>query len=447
MARKVFISFLGTNNYVETYYTLGDIKSSKPVRFIQESLIDFVCELWSKDDEIIVFCTSESYKKNWLDDGHVGDKVLDVEKKGLGGILDRKNLTPNFTYKTISEGFSEIEVWDIFEEVFKHIQPGDSIYLDVTHAFRSIPIFSTVLMNYAKILKNSNVISVYYGAFEKLGPAYKVKELPLEERIAPIIDLTNVIKLQEITQATNEFLSFGKMGALAMSIEQIDGASSRRERRMNQYIGNLRRALSEIDDSIASCRIKSLTEAKQIKNFFDSYNSLIEKDLLIPAQKKVFEKVYEKMSRFVPEQSNMNVVHAALFAYENKMLQQAYTLGYEIIITFVEEKLSNYKANFINSSTSLSKEVAFRNFTSSILGIKEEDIEKEKFKEPLLSNKEATIEILKFPWIDQLRKEVWLLQNNRNIINHGKGDNKFEDLETQFYQAFESSLKILEIKI
>ena len=37
MSRKVFISFLGTNNYVLCKYSIGGI-DSKPVRFVQEAL-------------------------------------------------------------------------------------------------------------------------------------------------------------------------------------------------------------------------------------------------------------------------------------------------------------------------------------------------------------------------------------------------------------------------
>ena len=55
MARKVFISFLGSNNYLETYYSLEDEKSKRPVRFIQEDLVKRLCNEWTKDDRILIF--------------------------------------------------------------------------------------------------------------------------------------------------------------------------------------------------------------------------------------------------------------------------------------------------------------------------------------------------------------------------------------------------------
>ena len=77
------------------------------------------------------------------------------------------------------------------------------------HPFRSIPIFSAILLNYARLLKNTNLIAIHYGAFEKLGPATEVKLIPLEERIAPVLDLMTLVSLQDWTVAAHEFINFG----------------------------------------------------------------------------------------------------------------------------------------------------------------------------------------------------------------------------------------------
>ena len=79
MARKVFISFLGSNNYLETYYSFEGKKSEHPVRFIQEDLVKRLCNEWTKDDRILIFCTDDSKTKNWLNDGH-GDEKLEDRK-------------------------------------------------------------------------------------------------------------------------------------------------------------------------------------------------------------------------------------------------------------------------------------------------------------------------------------------------------------------------------
>ena len=49
MARKVFISFLGTTNYVQSIY-VADSFSSTPTRFVQQALIELKCKEWTEKE-------------------------------------------------------------------------------------------------------------------------------------------------------------------------------------------------------------------------------------------------------------------------------------------------------------------------------------------------------------------------------------------------------------
>ena len=88
MARKVFISFLGTTNYLETYYQIEE-KKYGPVRFVQEALADHICSNWTSEDKIFIFYTTQSsetkelgsYELNWLDIGQ-SKAVSEIETKG-----------------------------------------------------------------------------------------------------------------------------------------------------------------------------------------------------------------------------------------------------------------------------------------------------------------------------------------------------------------------------
>lgn len=86
MARKVFISFLGTNNYLQTHYELNG-KHSPVVRFIQQALIGFLCKDWTENDSILIFYTggaNGAYVKNWLDNGQTFfNEDEQIEKVGL----------------------------------------------------------------------------------------------------------------------------------------------------------------------------------------------------------------------------------------------------------------------------------------------------------------------------------------------------------------------------
>ena len=95
MARKVFISFLGTGNYLQTHYELNGEKSA-PVRFVQEALISFLCKDWTENDRIFIFCTKGaegSETKNWFDNGHTKvNEDAEIEKIGLEHRLRNLNL-------------------------------------------------------------------------------------------------------------------------------------------------------------------------------------------------------------------------------------------------------------------------------------------------------------------------------------------------------------------
>ena len=122
MARKVFISFLGTNNYVLCKYSIGGI-DSKPVRFVQEALIEHLCQEWTEKDRIFIFCTSKdttgengSKEINWFDNGQT--KISDdSEKIGLKHRLQdlkkQMGLCTPIEQFDIEAGFSEEEIWEI----------------------------------------------------------------------------------------------------------------------------------------------------------------------------------------------------------------------------------------------------------------------------------------------------------------------------------------------
>ena len=135
MPRKVFISFLGTNNYVLCRYDIGE---AAPVRFVQEALIEHFCKEWSEDDRILIFCTSKektgengSKEINWFDNGQ--PRVTDEsEKIGLQHRLQdlkaRIGLKAQIEEHDIKAGFTEEEIWDIFDTVYAEEENGITAY-------------------------------------------------------------------------------------------------------------------------------------------------------------------------------------------------------------------------------------------------------------------------------------------------------------------------------
>ncbi|MBF1473397.1 TIGR02221 family CRISPR-associated protein [Prevotella pallens] len=423
MARKVFISFLGSNNYLETYYSFEGKKSEQPVRFIQEDLVKRLCNEWTKDDRILIFCTDDSKTKNWLNDGH-GDEKLE----GLEYRLKSLKLPIQIEMTEISEGFSEEEIWSIFNSVYGKLQEEDEIYFDVTHSFRSIPLFSTILFNYAHYLKRTNLVGVYYGAFEKLGPAYMVRHIPVEERIAPIIDLTSIVRLQELTSAANNLHQYGKMSTLSDLISVVEGKG-----KVKQDVNCIKKKMKEFDLAISTCKLDVIKDGKLIGELQERIKAVKEIPTLSQAHRELIAKVENEINVFKPIDTYENVETAVDWARKYGMIQQAYTLAEELTISKVKDFLLP-KYEILRTEDNKMCRV----FISALLSL---DIKREEYKNEKKDLKCLFYELLSLEIIKELRPYYMELANNRNIINHAKKTDK--DLVKEFDKKYDKIREIL----
>jgi len=425
MPRKVFISFLGTNNYVQCRYDINGVVSA-PVRFVQEALIDQVCKDWTEKDRIFIFCTSKettgengSKEINWLNNGQ--PRVTEeLEKIGLQHRLQelqaRIGLKAQIEEHDIEAGFSEEEIWGIFETVYAKLQTDDQIYFDVTHAFRSIPLFSIVLFNYSKFMMDTRLVSIMYGAFEKLGPAYKVKEQPIEQRVAPVIDLTNIARLQEYNQIASSLTEFGKVKQLKEAI------ASNQESASDQTIRNLAESISELDEYIATIDLKELKSGKFIRKFRSYYKNIRKKKILVKPISNILDELYQETEDFTEENSYRNIEAAINWTIKHDMLMQAYPLAAEYIILRTSDMFSEQKPAKLSSKQ-------FRVFVSSILGMPDEDFLSRNWKDVLGEYPEVADELADDFLVKELRPMYDVIRRSRNSLAHGNGAIKYNELK------------------
>lgn len=339
MARKVFISFLGTNDYLECHYSIEEKKSSA-TRFVQEALIDYYCKYWTENDQIVIFGTEKedgSIIKNWLDGGQIR-KDGEPKSVGLQSILKSKNLRTNLNdIAVIPEGFTQDEIWMIFQTVFNKLENNDEIYLDVTHAFRSIPMFSTILLNYARLLKHTELKAIHYGAFEKLGPAFKVKaEIPIENRIAPVLDLMPLVDLQDWTIAARNYIDYGKTDKIHLLLEEkykkelSTSDEARKLRKLDEAMQKHSEAIiaNKLDDIIKDSGVKkNLEVAKETKT--------ITPDPFVP----LFDIIEKKVNNF-QEKDLYNVFSATEWCINHELYQNAYSILLEGTISLLLDKIN-----------------------------------------------------------------------------------------------------------
>ena len=421
MPRKVFISFLGTNNYVLCKYNING-KVSRPVRFVQEALIEHLCNDWSAEDRIFIFCTSQestgeigSSEINWLDNGQA--KISDEsEKIGLQHCLKELNMQALVEKIDIKAGFSEDEIWDIFNTVYSQLLPGDEIYFDVTHAFRSIPLFSIVLFNYSRFMKRTRLASILYGAFEKLGPAYKVKDLPIEERVAPVIDLTNIARLQEYNQIAGGLKDFGKAKKLTAAI------AGRKNTSTDQAVAQLRNAISELDEFIATIDLKEIKKGAFVSKFRNNYKSVKKRQEIVVPIMNILDELYKETEDFVCADDYRNIEAAINWTIKHDMLMQAYPLAEEYIILRVHDQFLDLKPSGLSSKE-------FRQFVSSILGMNQTDFVHKNWKYDAARFPEVANELANDDLVKGLRPIYNPIRESRNSLAHGNGAIKYKELK------------------
>jgi len=177
------LTFLGTGIYYSTTYVWQD--QEKEIEYVAAALSEFF-----RIDTVQVFLTAEAREKHWKSFQEIVPKANDIN---------------------IPSGQSEDELWQIFEAVVKSVEHGETIILDVTHSFRSIPLFVFLAGIYLQKAKNVTIAGVYYGAYER------------NRERSPIFDLTPTLKFAEWLTATDKFLNTGsakELGQLLSTIQQ-----------------------------------------------------------------------------------------------------------------------------------------------------------------------------------------------------------------------------------
>ena len=138
MARKVFISVLGTGPYSECTYGINNTPIMS-TRYIQLATLKNLLqtgidneEQWTENDAALIFVTSKSKSDQWI----VGKTREGIEREGLKAESEKMNLPFELAPIDIKDGKNEDEIWEIFNTIFRQRKEGDEVYFDITHAFR-----------------------------------------------------------------------------------------------------------------------------------------------------------------------------------------------------------------------------------------------------------------------------------------------------------------------
>ncbi|MFW5795316.1 MAG: TIGR02221 family CRISPR-associated protein [Bacillota bacterium] len=463
------ISILGSNDYTTVNY--DDFEECE---YIQEALVK---KYQDKLSEVIIFATEEVIKKNWKSGAkyYITDEKAGINKgdprkglkKKLNIIKKENNLDLDLKMFKIPKGFTEKELWKIFNIFINSINEGDEIYFDVTHGFRHLSMLVMNILNYAKLSKNIEVKSIEYGLFDELGRASDVRAMDLENRNASILDLTSFDYLNDWVIGIDNFINTGdaeKINNLPQKtlvnlfIDQ--NFSNDVEYNFYNKLKKLKKKISTFNNEVKTTRgiklndtiINILNEIKEINLLKDKIEE--EKDLndrILPFI-KLIDNIEDKFSIFdINDKTGIkNNFKLLSWCNEHKLISQGLIIARENIISLIAERLNepylpkHFKEN--NYSYQL-KDI--REEIGSILDLLSDSSKDEnEFYSKTSDNKFNEIkESIENDFIELV--EIYsLIRKRRNDVSHfgisEESSKKYKDIFVSFDEITEKLDQVLE---
>ena len=427
MARKVFVSVLGTGFYEPCRYTNGSFVSSD-TRFIQQATLEYlkVNNNWTTRnadgavvDRIIILLTNGAKGTNWdkniakrmnYKTGHEEDYV------GLEQALQDMNLPCPIETIDIPDGKNEEEMWKIFNAVYDALKPNDELYFDLTHSYRYLPMLVLVLSNYAKLLKDVKVKHISYGNYEARNT---------ETNEAPLMDILPLTMLQDWTFAAADLIQNGNIkklkelkedNALIPMLRQRGKQNVDRkvaEGSLNNYIN----ALHNFLDDMKLCLGPNILNGDTINQIRDCHEQVSEifEQVIAPIP-PIVSKIQQSLHNFettdimYPE-SLRNGYEAAKWCYDHQLYQQA--------VTILDENITTDFCQRLGTNEHVFKERVASNALLRWGCYREEDWEAESLEGIREKVQAAVSSPAVQDFIKLMRKDVvWIHNDCRNKYNH-----------------------------
>ncbi len=214
------VTFLGTGDYRPVTYVWDD---GRAVRRSTTHLFPLALATWLEPEQVLVLLTAEAERgPHWatLRD-HLGDRVQPVP---------------------VPPGRSQAELWQIFEQLAGAVPAGSRLVIDVTHGFRSLPLFAAVAALLLRHLQSVTLERILYGAYEARDPA---------SGEAPVFDLTPLVDLAGWLSGIEALERSGDGRLLAQRLRETHAAARRRgAEELPQRLQGVGKALEEWSEAI-----------------------------------------------------------------------------------------------------------------------------------------------------------------------------------------------------
>lgn len=328
---KILISSLGKGNKGGNYNKAKyKIETSGKVTIEESNSIAKVLTKHLKIDKLFLLGTSGSawdmIADNFNSSEDVSLPLMDKVEHAtvtqedllsLNKVIDEHLGTSGSQSWIIEYGINENELWNNFAlllEMSKSFQSGDEIYLDITHAFRSLPMMSFVMTEFAAQISNIDfkLSGIYYGMFEYSHDPQNT------DGTTPIVDISIIYQLHKWIRAIDAMKNYGNLDPLVKLLDDESDNVKGVEKVFVQLSNNIKLAnLASLKQFVSNASSK----IRVLKNSNNKVIKLLSDDIV-----KFVERLNkERMSDFQYE--------LAKWFHDNKQYALSYMALAEAVVT------------------------------------------------------------------------------------------------------------------
>lgn len=197
---------VGESSFVSSvlmdYFEFDHIILIGTVKSMWEAVYEYYCKKNNKEFDLDEYITLA----DTIDSANHKTKIDELDLTIVRNVLGVNSSAVLIPYGLTRK--EQIIIFKTVEQSLSRFREGDEIILDVTHSFRSLPLFTTSIINYIQSLSDKKIIfqKVYYGMLDAM------REF---NGIAPIIGISTAVELQNWTTAAYSFKEYGKGSLLA----------------------------------------------------------------------------------------------------------------------------------------------------------------------------------------------------------------------------------------
>lgn len=336
----ILLSVLGTTSYSDTWYEIDGKKYQD--RYIQNVLCKYLKEKHKdKEFKLKIFLTggdNGARKRNW------------EKSEGKDDCLQCRLEQNDISYDdiTIQNGEDEAEIWQNFNKFYDEIGDYDTVYIDITHSFRSIPVILLSVLELAKKTKNIKIEEIFYGSFEQgktEDNPNKVISLGIYDKIT---DWENAINMFLKTGRAEDMVSLAKKFSREKRGQIFNNKEKSKEMKVEESkffveIEKLSESIENFSKELLSVRgLTVVSSAIEIKDILDEIDiSDVEKGFLSPFL-NIIDKIKSLFSGILKTKTKVENINEiiSLCIKEFGLIQQG--------LTFLEENATSYIYENIN---------------------------------------------------------------------------------------------------